>query len=327
MPQPRFPDLPAPPRAGAPRPAGAARARGWRALAAVGLLAGAAWGCDGAPRGLDTTAAPSAHMSMLSLRVDVAPDKQPTLTVLGFKAAFSGISASDVMTLVDPLADVGPGRDCQMRDSSTAASALSTDGNGVELEEFGGVGIGIGDGPSSVRLSPRIFPDVAPAIGGVVSEAGPFMLSGDWPSLVHVVPDSTAAGTLGELSVPVPSAGQISTINGLAPASRGTVAVGGDLKVDLVAGGAGDSSIEVRPFGATVALVCHVPTDASRPGPVSFVVSHQLLANLIAATGAAQDRPVAASLDLVRRISGSYASADSRVAVEVRASTLLELHP
>jgi hypothetical protein len=116
-------------------------------------------------------------------------------------------------------------------------------------------------------------------------------------------------------------------VNGLAPSARGTSTVDGDLKLDLVAGGAGDSAVEVRPLGATAALICRVPADASRASAISFVVSHQLLGNLISATGAAPGRPVAASLDLVRRINGSSGAADARVAVEVRASTLLELHP
>ena len=324
---PAAPDAAARPRGHASCAIAFRRDRGWRALVTVGLLAGAAWGCDGTSRGLDAAATPSAHMSTLSLRIDVTPQKQPTLTILGFRAAFSGVSASDVMTLVDPLTDTGPGRDCQLRDIGSAANALANSENGVELEEFGGVGIAIGESPPSIRLSPRLFPDVTPAIGGVVSEAGPFLLAGDWPAQFRVTTDATAEAAPTQLTVPVPSAGQITAVNGLVPSTHGTTTIEGDLKLDLVAGGAGDSAIEVRPLGATAALICRVPADATRQSAISFVVSHQLLSSLIATTGAAQGRPVAASLDLVRRIKGSYGASDSRVAVEVRASTLLELHP
>jgi len=313
------------------RPATGARrtvgGRRWHALAGLGVLACASWGCDGTSRGLDASAAPSAHMSTLSLRIDVAPEKQPTLTILGFRAAFSGVSASDVISLVDPLADTGPGRDCQLRDIGRAAAALSNGENGVELEEFGGVGIGVGDNSASIRLSPRLFPDVSPAMGGVVSEAGPFALGGDWPTQFRVSTDATPDSAAAVLTVPIPSAGQITAVNGLLPSARGTTAIEGDMKLDLVAGGPGDSAVEVRPLGSTAALICRVPADAARASALSFVVSHQLLGNLITATGASAGRPVAASLDLVRRINGSYGASDSRLAVEVRASTLLELHP
>jgi len=302
-------------------------ARRWRSLAALGVLIGGAWGCDGTSRGLDASAAPSARMSTLSMRIDVAPEKQPTLSILGFRAAFSGVSASDVISLVDPLADTGPGRDCQLRDIGRAAAALSSGENGVELEEFGNVGIGVGDNSASIRLSPRLFPDVSPAMGGVVSEAGPFALGGDWPAQFRVTADATPDSAAAVLTVPVPSAGQITAVNGLTPSARGTTAIDGDMKLDLIAGGPGDSAVEVRPLGSTAALICRVPADASKASALSFVVSHQLLGNLIAATGATPGRPVAASLDLVRRINGSYGASDSRLAVEVRASTLLELHP
>jgi hypothetical protein len=310
--------------------AGSRWATALRATVAAGALLGTGWGCDGTPRALDAATAPSARMSTLSLRIDVAPEKQPTLTVLGFRAAFSGISASDVLTLVDPLADTGPGRDCQMRDIDDAAAALAAGSNGIELEEFGGVGIAVGEAAPSIRLSPRLFPDIAPAMGGVVSEAGPFAL-GTWPEQFRVIGDPALAGnaagdaTSSVMAVPVP--GQVTAINGSAPSTSAAIAVDGDLNLNLVAGGAGDSAVELRPLGATVALICRVPTDASRASAISFVVSHQLIGGLIAATGAAAGRPVAASLDLVRRISGNYASADSRIAVEVRASTLVELRP
>ncbi|HEY4183900.1 MAG TPA: hypothetical protein VGP07_02480 [Polyangia bacterium] len=297
-----------------------------RTAVAVGALLGTGWGCDGTPRSLDASIAPSARMSTLSLRIDVAPEKQPTLTVLGFHAAFSGISASDVMTLVDPLADAGPGRDCQMRDIDDAAATLAAGGNAIELEEFGSAGIAVDEGAPALRLSPRLFPDVAPAIGGVVSEAGPFALS-TWPEKLRVSGEATVDGPAQVLSIPVPSAGQITAINGATPAPSGAIAIAGDLNLALVAGGAGDSAVEVRPLGTTVALICRVPADATHASAISFVVSHQLIANLVAATGATPGRPVAASLDLVRRISGNYASNDSRIAVEVRASTLVELHP
>lgn len=308
----------------------AARSR-LRSAIGLGAIVWGAWACDGSPRALDASATPSARMSTLSLRIDVTPEKPPTLTVLGFRAAFSGVSASDVMALVDPLGDSGPGRDCQMRDIDDAAAALAAGDHGIELEEFGGAAISVGEAAAALRLSPRLFPDVAPSIGGVVSEAGPLAL-GAWPEQLRVTSDTSVDGTPVVLSVPVPTAGQITAINGGALvggalANSNPVVVEGDLNLSLVAGGTGDSSVELRPLGATVALICRVPADAGHASAISFVVSHQLIGALIAATGAAQGRSVVASLDLVRRISGHYASADSRIAVEVRTATLVEFGP
>src|SRR3569623_3142920 len=198
-------------RVATPRPAGL---RAWRGVIAMGWRAGGAWGGDGTSRALDASTAPSARMSTLSLRIDVTPQKQPALSILGFRAAFSGVSASDVMTLVDPLADPGPGRDCQVRDIGRAASALASGENGVELEEFGGVGITVGENPANLRLSPRLFPDISPAIGGVVSEAGPFLLGGEWPAHFRVTTDATPELGATTKTEPVPRAGQFTAENG-----------------------------------------------------------------------------------------------------------------
>jgi hypothetical protein len=294
---------------------------------ALGLLVTAAWGCDGTPPAMDASTSTSEHLSAISLRVDALPEKPPTLSVLGFRATFSGVPAADVLGLVDPLSGASPARDCQLRDIDSAAAALAATGKGIELEELSGVGVSMLNAATTIRTSPRLFPDVAPAIGGVVSEAGPIALS-DWPALVRV-----ASGDAIGRAFAIPSPGRVTTVNGAAPIANTSVVVTGDLTLGFVAAGAGENTVELRPFGATVALVCRLPA-SSRPAAdpatvetLSFVVARPLLHALVTAAGGASDSPVAASLDVVRRPEGEGAVADTHVAVEARTSILVELHP
>lgn len=295
------------------------------ALAAV-LAAGVGAGCDGTPQPIDASAAPSARTSAVSLRIDVPAEEPATLTVLAFRAAFSGVSASDVLGLVDPLAGASPTRDCQMRDLDGAAAALVARGDGIELEEMIGVGVSVNDVAAAIRPTPRLFPDVAATIGGVVAEAGPLGL----PNVPqHLRVTNGAAGEDGApatLSIAVPATGWVSGINGAAPRSVSTVVTGDDLNLNLnvAAGAHDDTSIELRPFGSTVALVCRVPAEGQ---PAAYVIPRQLLSALVGAVGAAPSAPVAAALDLVRRADESFPQSDTRVSVEVRTSTLVELRP
>lgn len=294
---------------------------------AVLLGVAAGFGCDGTPRALDASAAPSARMSAVAVRVDATNDQQPTLSALAFRASFSGVTAAEVLGLVDPLSTTGPARDCQLRDLDSAPAALAARGDAIELEELAGVGIQLSQMPSAIRPSPRLYPDVAPAIGGVVSEAGPVAL-GAWPSQLRISTGPSPDGASLDTSFTLPAPVRVASINDLVPSQGGTVIVGAtDLNVGL-GPQAADSAIELRPFGATVALVCRIPpADANGAGPATFVISHQLISNLVTASGAAPGGGVAASLDLVRRQSGESTPANTRLAVEIRASSLVELRP
>ena len=306
-------------------PARAAR-RGTFALGAALALGAGGLGCDGTPRAMDASAAPSARMSAVAVRLDATNDKQPMLSALAFRAAFSGVTATDVLGLVDPLSTASPARDCQLRDLDSGPAALAAHGDGIELEELAGVGVQLAEMPAAIHPSPRLYPDVAPAIGGVVSEAGPLAL-GAWPAQLRITTGATPETEPVDALITVPTPTRVTSVNGIVPSTGASVAVGPtDLNIGLGAG-AGESAVELRPFGATVALVCKVPFDVTGASPASFVVPHQLIAALIAASGAAPGGGVAASLDLVRRQSGESALASTRIAVEVRASSLVELRP
>jgi hypothetical protein len=142
----------------------------------LGALVGLA-ACDGGTPAVDASTPPSARTSAVSLRIDVPAGKPASLTVLAFRAAFWGVTASDVLGMVDPLAAAAPARDCQVRDVGQAAAALVARGDAIELEELSGVTVSLGSDTAEIRPSPRLYPDLAATIGGVVGEAGPFGLA------------------------------------------------------------------------------------------------------------------------------------------------------
>src|SRR5580693_5561652 len=146
------------------------RARPLAALVAAGLIAA---GCDGGAHAPDAQSPVSATSAELSVRFDLAADKAPTVSVLGFRAATAGPDAPDVLGLVDPLSAAAPDQGCALRDVDEATSALVARGSSIDLEELSGVGVGLGPGEPLVRPFPRVFPDVAGVVGGVVAEAAP----------------------------------------------------------------------------------------------------------------------------------------------------------
>jgi len=171
-------------------PLARSKRRAARRLAAALLLGAAGLACDGTPRAIDASTAPSARTSAVAVRLDATNDKQPTLSALAFRAAFSGVASTEVLGLVDPLSTASPARDCQLRDLDSGAAALAARGDGIELEELAGVGVQLAEMPNAIHPSPRLYPDVAPAIGGVVSEAGPVAL-GAWPAQLRITTGAT----------------------------------------------------------------------------------------------------------------------------------------
>jgi hypothetical protein len=292
-------------------------------------LAGAA-GCDGSAPAVDAATPPSAQTSALSLRIDVPTGKPATLSVLAFRAAFSGVAESDVLGLVDPLAATAPSHDCQIRDVDKAAAALVARGDAIELEELSGIGIGLPDVAGDVHPSPRLYPDLAATIGGVVGEAGPFRLS--------AIPEQfRVTSGIAPASIYVPTTEWVRLLNGSAPRDGSLIEISADLNLAVTAtakvGHETDTSIELRPFGATVALSCAVPAGpASLSGiaqtQTAFAIPRQALAALLVASGATPGASVAAALDVVRRsTTDKLATSDTRISVEVRTSTFVEMRP
>ena len=297
----------------------------WLCVVALTLSA-----CDGSAPTIDASSPPSARASAISLRIDVPAEKAPSLTVLAFRAAFSGVPAADVLGIVDPLAAAAPAQACQLRDVDRAVAALVAQGQAIELEELTGVGISLGEGTAEVRPSPRLYPDVAATVGGVVAESGPLALaavpqrlrvsSGSPGALTNSAPDATA--------VVVPAAGWVTLLNGAVPHEGSRIEISGDLNLNLAVGDGAATSVELRPLGATVALSCVVPAGVVRTGgEIALMVPRQFLLALVSTLGGTPGTPVAAALDLVRRANERLPLSDTGISVEVRTSTVVELRP
>src|SRR5207344_3223247 len=105
--------------------------------------------------------------------------------------------------LVDPLAAAAPVQGCVLRDVDLASRTLVTRGSSVDLEELGGVSVGLGAAGTPVTVIPtfpRVYPDVAGVVGGVVGEAAPQPIATLPDHISLFSPDSELA--IAELAVP-----------------------------------------------------------------------------------------------------------------------------
>jgi len=325
----------------------------------VGVCFGVLFGCDSEQRARDASAPPSLQTSEISIRFDVAPQKAPVVSVLAFHATVAGVLQRDVLGIVDPLAAAAPDRDCELRDLDLSASTLGAQGGSIELQELGGIGLQLGASdpaaglapglapslpspgslptggaaPSStagmiLRPFPRLFPDVATVVGGVVAEAGPLQLSG-LPERIGLL---TSASELPLEELAVPAAPHITSVNGV-PLAAGAKVDGHDGLIIGVSGDAG-TIVELRPFGATVAISCAVPL--SGLGESTLTVPRALVARLTGSAAnpsgtmlVASAKVLPASLDALSRARVRVApfAATNHLSIEVRASTAVELTP
>jgi hypothetical protein len=322
----------------------------------VGLSA-----CGDAARPVDAQTAPSTQSAEISIRFDVSAGHPSTVQVLAFRAtttttttttttgastaALSGGSNGpvdwhpDVLGIVDPLAAAAPEQGCALRDIDLATTAVVLRGGSIELQELTGIGVGMtagtGEGLAAtemlLRPFPRLYPDVATVVGGVVGETGPHALS----ALPDHVTLFTAESELPVANVPVPAAPRMVSFNGVALDNGGVTANGGASipQIDAhdgvsvtVAGGAG-GRIEVRPFGATIAAACAIPPSA--PAEAVVTLPRAFIAQLARAMGGPSGAPFAASIEIARRtiLRPSLGAEGARVSVEVRSAATVELRP
>jgi hypothetical protein len=303
------------------------------ALAMLCLVALGA--CEGEQRARDASVAPSLQTGEVSVRFDVSPQGPPTASVLAFHAVVSGVMPHDVLGIVDPLAAAAPERDCELRDLDLSAGAPADQSGSIELQELGGIGLALGEANTTaatiIRPFPRLFPDVATVVGGVVAEAGPTPL-GALPERVGLL---TPASELPIEELAVPAAPRIISINGAALAAGAKLETRDGLMLS-VSGGA-RTIVELRPYGATAAISCAVPESAT--GESTLAISPALMGRLLLAANpspaAGAPAPggalvaVPASLDVMGRARVQVApfAASNHLSVEVRASTAVELHP
>ena len=252
--------------------------RGRARLVLLSLSALAIAACDAGTAATDASTPVASNAAQIALRVDVQPAAAASLSALAYRAAYSGISRREVLGLVDPLAggvasrvplpatsatggraDAEPG--CVIRDLDRASTDLAAHGDSIELEELKGIAVSALDPTRAelLRLSPRLFPDIAASIGGVVSEGGPVGLP-ELPGQVRVTAGSASAvNGASEADVTLPAPAWIRLVNGAASAAGQAISLGSDLQLGLSIPGSADTTVELRPLGATVALTCTVP--------------------------------------------------------------------
>jgi hypothetical protein len=296
--------------------------------------------CGEAPRTVDAQAAPSTQSAEVSIRFDVSGGHTPTVQVLAFRATTTaapptlGVGVSDwrpdVLGIVDPLAATAPEQGCALGDLDVATTAVMLRGGSIELQELTGIGVGLGTGDALptpetlLRPFPRLYPDVATVVGGVVSETGPHAL----PTLPEHVTLFTAESELPVASLAVPAAPRLLALNGAA-VDAGGAAPQVDARDGVsvtIAGGAG-ARLELRPFGATIAAACAIP--ANVPAEAVVTIPRAFIGGLARAMGGPSGAPFAASIELARRgvLRPSFAAAGARVSVEVRSAATVELRP
>jgi hypothetical protein len=271
------------------------------------LLVGAAlaMGCDSISTQRDASAPTTERMAEVLVRIDAPGGGAPAVSVLAFRASVTGPLTSDVLEMIDPLVAGAPER-CELRDVATAARKLWAQGGTIDLEELPNVSLALGP-DSSLKPLPRVYPQLASAVGGVIGEAGPVDL--------NIAPTSIGVALPGEEPVPLAVRG----IPRLVDASGEALAAGTRLDpahdLQLTVSGPAGSFLEIRPFGASRFITC----PAGAAGRV--VVPHDLVQKLIA-TGSHGTVSFEAVWRDSRSVAGGHAT---RLSIEARSSAVLDL--
>jgi hypothetical protein len=283
----------------------------FRSLALAGLCV--ALGCDTTTPKRDAAPQSGQRVSEVSVRLEAPNGGVPSVSVLAFKAAVTGRSSEDVLFVVDPLVASAPEGGCLLRDVAGASRTLGDRGGKVELDALAGLTVDLGPGAPYLRPSPRVFPDLAAVVGGVVGEAGPVDVL-EMPSTLGVTDTANVREVLH-----VPGLPRVLGHDGLELPQNAVFPLGTDLVLDVVgpASWPAHTFIELRPYGATWALACPVTAD-------KVAVPANLLAQLMDLSGR-----VPVSLEAVSRESrlGTLGGGQVHLSLEVRSSSVVELRP
>ena len=270
--------------------------------------------CETGTHARDGSVPVTQRVSEVSVRLDVPNTGAPALSVLAFRANVTDRSATDVLGVVDPLVAPAPEGACELRDVAGQARVLRAQGGAVNLEELSGVSVTPGPSGPGLRPAPRVYPPFAEVVAGVIAEAGPVDIAEVLQSLVLEIPG--IADRPAKVFLTTPGVPRVLDQDQVPMASGSHLDASGDLVLRLT--GPERTFLEIRPYGAPVAVACAVGTGGL------VVVPHDLLARMAAAAG---DVPVA--LEAVWRESRMVvaASPPTRVSVEVRSSTMVDLRP
>lgn len=276
----------------------------------VGLALGL--GCDSTPRGRDASAPLSLRVAEIAVVVDAPSTGAPAISVLAFRAHVTGLPAMDVLGVVNPLFGNAPEGKCELREVAGAARGLGALGGTVDLEEMPNVAVELGGSIPILRPFPRVYPPLAPAVGGVIGEVGPVDVVSPLPQALVV----TLPGADGDqrVAIDLPALPRLLDVasNVLATGSR--LDATGDLQL-VVDRGSPRSFLEIRPlFGASLTMACPV-------GPAGrVVVPRELLGRLTASSGR-----VPLSFEAVSRESRPLLGQNTRLSVEARSAAVLDL--
>jgi hypothetical protein len=278
--------------------------RAWaNTVALCALLSGAA-ACDTTPRGRDASAQ-SGQRIEVSVRLEAQNRGTPSVTVQAYRASVSGVSPDDVLPAVDPLVVQPPESACVLRDVAGAARTLGA--------------------------TARVYPNLASVVGGVWAEAGPLDLA-TAPSMMVVgdsgirfaVPPMPRLALVGAGAEGAPLPAKLSANSDLILSMTGPVRAAGL-----------SMFVELRPFGATWALVC--PTSNQGNGSERVLVPVQWLTRMAGLRVPVRIEAVAreshfTQLGQTATVSGTSglggAAANSvRLTLEVRSYSELELVP
>ena len=312
-------------------------------IATAALLVGAA--CDSTPRGRDASAG-SQKIAEVAVRFEVAGDAAPSVSMLAYQAAISGSGTDDILSVVDPLTAPAPEGYCSRRDVAGPARALGAAGGKVELEALAGWRLDLGDG-RALDASPRVFPDIASVVGGVVAELGPIGLrsasrglglAGDeglpsdsavptwtWPAGLALI--DAGGGRVGlNPPRPIPLIGPQGTLlpaNSTISISLAATATG-DLVFGLVGAGEATGPAALRRAAAVRRHLGAVVPGRDRAASRDYVVVPAAELGRLAGRGfrSRSKRSRARAVD-----SSRDGGAPVRLTLEVRASSVVELRP
>jgi hypothetical protein len=266
-------------------------------------------GCDPSNGGRrDASAPPSQRVSEVSVRIDMPAGGAPAISVLAFRATATNLEAGQVLAVVDPLVAPAPER-CEIRDVAAASRRLREVGGVIELEELGSVALALDDAPQTIRPAPRVYPQLASAVGGVVAEAGPVDLLAPPRFITVALPEGESPVRMEVSPMPrlLDAAGAPLTVS---PRLEPT----GELALNV--NGPPRSFIEIRPYGASQALACPVGAGGR------LVVARDLLERVVPTGG-----HVPVYVEAIWRDSRLVPTPGStaRLSLEMRSSTVLEL--
>jgi hypothetical protein len=322
--------------------------RAWaHSVALCALLTGAA-ACDTTPRGRDASAQSGQRMAEVSVRLEALNRGAPSVTVQAYRASVSGVNPDDVLPAVDPLVVQPPEASCVLRDVAGAARTLGAQGGRVELEALENLAIELGEpgvtsaeqgpdarpslaGASVLKPTARVYPNLASVVGGVWAEAGPLdlevapsmMVLGDSGSRFAVPPMPRLALVVagaGAEGAPLPA--KLSANSDLLLSMTGPLRAAGL-----------SMFVELRPFGATWALVC--PTTSQPSGGERVLVPAQWLTRMAGLRVPVRIEAVARVHHFTQLGSGTPSATPAgtpsatsvRLTIEVRSYSELELVP